>query len=487
MAANPKGGAYVTIGIDTSAIKPGMDSAARLVQQGGQQIEGALQGWVGNTNAVATATEKLERQMKGFASEQRQQGRMARFYANEIASLVPAAGGAKDALQGLIGLGIEGMAGGFGFGFALEAIKLIQVGIQQIGKEAKEAFANADKTVGKVLDEWNRKVQAMRRGLAVALGGEGAGIRMDLANSLKEVDGEIKKATASLEGLMLPWNRAEAMRLLDQLKEKRREIIKNAAEVYSTEKKIAETKEVEHKVTTKTLVVDKSRTKELEAQARILQSTWDAGEFPDLGGDAALRASAAWKAEQEDAKSPMFGPGNAQGAFDFEKQLQAQAKEGFNLADAGSAIADSFAAAGAAIGGMTGNIVAQIASIVVLTLKFIGLAIAAAAASAAETPVVGWMLAAGAGVAVAASLFGLIAGLAEGGPMEGGRPYLVGERGPELVVPRNSGTVIPNHQLGGSTNITIHATDAASFERMLRNNDNALVRVLRDAGRAGRV
>lgn len=40
---------------------------------------------------------------------------------------------------------------------------------------------------------------------------------------------------------------------------------------------------------------------------------------------------------------------------------------------------------------------------------------------------------------------GLI-GLADGGPMEANRPYLVGERGPELVVPRNNGHVIPAEQ-----------------------------------------
>lgn len=39
---------------------------------------------------------------------------------------------------------------------------------------------------------------------------------------------------------------------------------------------------------------------------------------------------------------------------------------------------------------------------------------------------------------------------ASGGPVSAYRPYLVGERGPELVVPRAPGTVIPNHVLGGA-------------------------------------
>ena len=36
---------------------------------------------------------------------------------------------------------------------------------------------------------------------------------------------------------------------------------------------------------------------------------------------------------------------------------------------------------------------------------------------------------------------------ANGGPVQGGQPYLVGERGPEVIVPQQDGTVIPNHAL----------------------------------------
>lgn len=36
-----------------------------------------------------------------------------------------------------------------------------------------------------------------------------------------------------------------------------------------------------------------------------------------------------------------------------------------------------------------------------------------------------------------------------GGSVNSGRPYLVGEKGPELFVPRNSGGIIPNYALGG--------------------------------------
>ena len=45
--------------------------------------------------------------------------------------------------------------------------------------------------------------------------------------------------------------------------------------------------------------------------------------------------------------------------------------------------------------------------------------------------------------------FPLIGGLfkAEGGPVAGRSPYIVGEKGPELFVPKTDGTIVPNHKL----------------------------------------
>ena len=44
-------------------------------------------------------------------------------------------------------------------------------------------------------------------------------------------------------------------------------------------------------------------------------------------------------------------------------------------------------------------------------------------------------------------------GKAMGGPVTAGRPYLIGERGPELMVPKQSGTITPNHALGGGATV----------------------------------
>jgi len=54
---------------------------------------------------------------------------------------------------------------------------------------------------------------------------------------------------------------------------------------------------------------------------------------------------------------------------------------------------------------------------------------------------------------------------ANGGQIQGGKSYIVGERGPELFTPGASGFVTPNHALGmgggvqvGSINITVENT-----------------------------
>jgi lambda family phage tail tape measure protein len=79
------------------------------------------------------------------------------------------------------------------------------------------------------------------------------------------------------------------------------------------------------------------------------------------------------------------------------------------------------------------------------------------------------------------SIFGFnLPARAMGGPVTGNSAYLVGERGPELFVPRMSGTIIPNHNLqsaGASTNITnynIQAIDVKSFEQRLLGSSKAI-------------
>ena len=55
---------------------------------------------------------------------------------------------------------------------------------------------------------------------------------------------------------------------------------------------------------------------------------------------------------------------------------------------------------------------------------------------------------------------------ANGGPVGMRQPYLVGEKGPELFVPNQSGNIIPNHDLagigGGGMNIVVNVDASGS-------------------------
>jgi lambda family phage tail tape measure protein len=94
--------------------------------------------------------------------------------------------------------------------------------------------------------------------------------------------------------------------------------------------------------------------------------------------------------------------------------------------------------------------------------------------------------------------FGL-PGLAEGGPAKAGQPYIVGEKGPELFVPKSAGTVVPNNKLAmasasvGSDNMVsapitnnyitnnINALDAKSVAQLFAENRKALLGSVRTA------
>lgn len=62
---------------------------------------------------------------------------------------------------------------------------------------------------------------------------------------------------------------------------------------------------------------------------------------------------------------------------------------------------------------------------------------------------------------------------ASGGPVSGGKAYVVGEKGPELFAPSGAGSIIPNHAIGGAGGgggntyyIDARGADRAGFEQL---------------------
>ena len=91
-------------------------------------------------------------------------------------------------------------------------------------------------------------------------------------------------------------------------------------------------------------------------------------------------------------------------------------------------------------------------------------------------------------IQTAFAAFGVpLPGLAMGGPAQAGQPYIVGEKGPELFVPGQSGTVIPNNKINSGSgsqaqpsNVTnnvynISAVDAKSVAALFYENRRALL------------
>ena len=88
-------------------------------------------------------------------------------------------------------------------------------------------------------------------------------------------------------------------------------------------------------------------------------------------------------------------------------------------------------------------------------------------------------------------------GLAKGGPAKAGQPYIIGEEGPEIFVPKQSGVVLPNSALrghnaggpgvnmgGGATvNYNIQAVDAPSFQALVARDPEFIYNVSRAGAR----
>jgi len=91
----------------------------------------------------------------------------------------------------------------------------------------------------------------------------------------------------------------------------------------------------------------------------------------------------------------------------------------------------------------------------------------------------------GKGTGIAGSIMGFFNKRAMGGPVSGGRPYMVGERGPELIVPSRNAQVVPNNQLGGGgvvVNQTINIS--TGVQQTVRTEIKQLMPQIADSAKA---
>ena len=96
------------------------------------------------------------------------------------------------------------------------------------------------------------------------------------------------------------------------------------------------------------------------------------------------------------------------------------------------------------------------------------------------------IVAVGGALAFGASLINKIKGFEKGGRPPVGQPSIVGEKGAELFVPDQAGTIVPNNQLGGmgkqvTVNFNISTVDARGFNELLVNSRGTIVNLINSA------
>ena len=86
----------------------------------------------------------------------------------------------------------------------------------------------------------------------------------------------------------------------------------------------------------------------------------------------------------------------------------------------------------------------------------------------------------------APNLYNPVGEFAEGGAVRGGMPITVGERGREMFIPSSNGTIVPNHDLGGGTNITfnIQANDVRGIRELLIDNRATIINLVNQGANA---
>jgi len=95
------------------------------------------------------------------------------------------------------------------------------------------------------------------------------------------------------------------------------------------------------------------------------------------------------------------------------------------------------------------------------------------------------IVAVGGAIAFGTSLLNRIKSFEKGGRPPVGQPSIVGEKGAELFVPDQAGTIVPNDQLGMGKQVTvnfnINTVDARGFNELLVNSRGTIVNLINSA------
>mgnify|MGYP000866646536 FL=1 len=426
--------------------------------------------------------EKLGDGIKDYGREQKIQARNTRLFSDELRAILPASDAATKAITGLAAGLLGGIGIGTGFEIAKVAIEYFSTEAEKAKKEAEQLTANIEKLGTAIRDAGD--TAAMAR-LTAAMSPARAALEKELAAAEKR-RGEAEKLRAQEkargEKTIQTLNAVGQAEI--QIADIQARIVEQDAK--DKEKFLAGIDEMEAKAAKRAeerAAAEQKVTDELAKQAAI--AAFDAAVVPPVAGPTAepvglnpikppnptgeaLGGATGLEWSPEDFRKKWIAEQAAAAAAAEQVMANIQA---LGIETAGS-LGEAF---GSALAGTE-----SLAQSLEKTL--IKLAIQWASLAALGNPL------AGGAVALVGGLFsaGLSGKREFGGPVYAGQPYLVGERGPEVVVPGASGTVIPNSALG-SGGVTMNfyggVNDGASTLRTFKANERAIARAMRESSR----
>lgn len=411
------------------------------------------------TADVSSLRQGMEAATQAVKGVQQNMGR-AQGAANLLGGAIETLGGTSGATGKALGAMLGGFAGGGLIGLAIGGVQAL-VGAMRSASEAAE----------KATGEWKKHIDALDKGTESL---------RDKLLSLKGMDPELHKMQVELVALQRAMPKEEDIadpaafaaakarynELLGKIKE-RQAALKAVAD---EEKRQADAKEAA-KAAAKA-EADKAQAAKDAAKERErlrLEEAKRADLIAKGRVEEALQAEQDW-AEGLALIEKQKAERAAKAAAAAEKEQKEAAKEEkSDLKDVQASGEQAAAAMGQAFGSIfdQGLSQADIFKRLILQLASTGIGMAFPG-----------------GGFVSSFLGGILGGRASGGPVQAGQPYVVGEKRPELFVPNQSGTILPEvPSAGGAINLTIQALDGASVERTLIRNHRALKRAMRRATR----
>jgi len=480
----------------SSDVQKGLSQAVSEVQKAAAQMRQGVAGVGAETAKANQASRNWIGTLQRYRTEQAQQARSARFFASEIASIIPVSREAGTALQALSGMAVEGLAGGLGIGLAIEGVRAL-VGIwRQAAEATEEARRKASEYSAELLKARVNQIDTLGQAIdQLALARAQTPVdRQRVENAIAEREARAKLAATEKE-----TQTALLKVYADQSAAGNRARADIQARVLAARAELAAVIEI-GRVRVQN-ILDEA---EAKRKAGPLGATFVDAQVADR---AVLNGMTA--AELSEVRSTPTVPFGGSALQEWQATIAEMNKSEESLAEERRKRSEEMKAAMAearSAAMVTGDTIGQAfaqafaegekgaARFGMVMLDQVIATVQARAVEAAATAFAGnaWNVFGATAASTAAFSFvrGLLSQLprrALGGPVQAGQPYLVGERGPEVVVPRSSGTVVPNHELGGGDlHLHVSALDGASVERVLTTNNRDLMRALRRARRYGR-